>query len=111
MIIKQLHAKLDGCPREHLRDEKFLREVAERIVSALNMTVVKRVSHVYNPGVSVVFLLAESHLSIHTWPEIGFVDLEIESCKEESDVLKGLEIAIKMLKPKHFEKYVFEYKR
>jgi S-adenosylmethionine/arginine decarboxylase-like enzyme len=37
------------------------------------------------------------------------IDLEIVTCKDSSDVLKGLEIAIKHFKPENIEKNVWEY--
>ena len=73
------------------------------------MTIIKRVSHFYGPGVSVVFLLAESHVSIHTWPEFGFADFEVVSCKESSDIVKGLNMAVEALKPKGVDKNISEY--
>ena len=75
------------------------------------MHVVKRMSHYYGPGVSVVFLLAESHISIHTWPELGFADFEIVSCTGNSDVERGLEIAAKELGATRIDKNVSEYKQ
>lgn len=109
MKIKQLNAKLMGCPVEVLRDEKFLNKVVESMVSELEMNVVKKMSHYYGPGVSVVFLVSESHVSIHTYPEFNLANVEIESCKESSDVLKGLEVAISMLKPKEVQKHLTEH--
>ncbi|MEK6852573.1 MAG: adenosylmethionine decarboxylase [Nanoarchaeota archaeon] len=111
MIIKRLYAKLENCEKKTLVDEKLLNNLIENISFELNMTIVKRVSHVYNPGISVVFLLAESHISIHTWPEIDYADFDIVSCNKESDILKGLEIAIKVLKPKRVDKHILEYVR
>jgi len=109
MIIKQLTAKLSGCMPEKLADEKFLNQLIENISSEIKVTIVKRMSHFYNPGVSVVFLLAESHISIHTWPELGFADLDIVSCKGTSDVQKGLDMAVKALEPNKIEKNISEY--
>ena len=46
----------------------------------------KLISHQHNKfspqGVSIVFLLAESHLSVHTWPEKGMISLDLFSCKD-----------------------------
>ena len=108
MIIKQLTTKLSGCTPEKLADEKFLNQLLEEISSEIKVTIVKRMSHFYNPGVSVVFLLAESHISIHTWPELGFADLDIVSCKG-TDIQKGLDMAVKALNPKKIEKHASEF--
>jgi len=109
MNIKYLYAKLNGCQPDRLADEKFLVRLLDNISSEINVHVVKRMSHYYGPGVSVVFLLAESHISIHTWPELGFADFEIVSCTGNSDVERGLEIAAKTLGATKIEKRVSEY--
>ena len=42
--------------------------------------------HVLVPqGVTGTVLLAESHLAIHTWPEIGFVSIDVYVCNLKAD--------------------------
>ena len=46
-----------------------------------NLTVVAIQGHQFAPqGVSVVAVLSESHLSIHTWPELGYAALDVYTC-------------------------------
>jgi len=53
------------------------------------MTFIDKLSFKFNPhGLSMLYLIAESHIAIHTWPEYNLIDLEIVTCKEESDVWK-----------------------
>ncbi|HIH17362.1 MAG TPA: adenosylmethionine decarboxylase [Nanoarchaeota archaeon] len=111
MNIKYLYAKLNGCRPDKLADEKVLVRLLDDISSEINVHVVKRMSHYYGPGVSVVFLLAESHISVHTWPELGFADFEIVSCTGNSDVNKGLEMAAKALGATKVDKQISEYKQ
>lgn len=33
------------------------------------------------PGVSAVAVIAESHLSVHTWPEVGVITMDFYSCR------------------------------
>ena len=59
--------------------EAALLEAAERCGS----TIIEYHFHQFSPqGVSGVILIAESHLSIHTWPENGFVAIDIFTCGE-----------------------------
>jgi S-adenosylmethionine decarboxylase len=37
-------------------------------------------THFFGPGVSTVIILSESHLSAHTWPELGYVHLDVVTC-------------------------------
>lgn len=70
----------------------------ERINNALvdsaiagNMTVINVASHKFSPhGVTSLILLAESHISIHTWPEHGYAAVDIFACGK-GEPLKSLE--------------------
>jgi S-adenosylmethionine decarboxylase len=110
MRIKHLAAKLEGCQRDLINDKRLVLIVLDRISQVLKLRVLKRVLHEFSPhGISAVYLLAESHIAFHSFPEIGLVDLEIVSCSSSSDVLKGLEIAIRGFKPRKVRKRVWEY--
>jgi len=62
--------------------KKALVEAAKRA----HATIVDVVFHEFNPfGVSGVVVIAESHLSIHTWPEYRYAAVDIFSC---GDILK-----------------------
>jgi len=46
-------------------------------------TILNKVFHQFEPfGVSGVLLIAESHFSIHTWPEDGYASFDIQTCGE-----------------------------
>jgi S-adenosylmethionine decarboxylase len=51
------------------------------------------------PGISAFVILAESHVSFHTWPESGYVSLDIYSCKT-FDVDKAERFILDFWKPK-----------
>jgi len=72
---------LHGCPPERLDDERFVREAVVQASQEAHSTLLKLSSHKFDPqGVSAVGLLAESHLSIHTWPERGYAAVDIFTC-------------------------------
>lgn len=97
--VKHLAAKLSGCDVQLLNDEEMLITILDEVSSAVKMTVIQRAIHRFKPqGVSIVYLLAESHISLHTWPECGVADLEIVSCNEASDVLQGFRLCAKRLR-------------
>lgn len=57
--------------------------------------------HKFSPqGITGFILLAESHISIHTWPEINYVAIDIFSCGEKGKPYKGLEYLKKEFQPK-----------
>ena len=55
-------------------------------------TIVRSVFHRYNPqGVSGVVVIAESHISIHTWPEYGYAAVDFFTCGNAVDPYKAYE--------------------
>lgn len=52
-------------------------------------------------GVTILYLLAESHLSIHTYPEHGFCAIDCYTCGEDVDPRKAISYLTEKLKPKH----------
>ena len=49
-------------------------------------TVVQKCFHQFNPhGVSGVVIISESHLAIHTWPELGYAAVDLFTCGEQCD--------------------------
>ncbi|MBO8153483.1 adenosylmethionine decarboxylase [Thermovirga sp.] len=52
-------------------------------------------------GVSGVVVISESHLSVHTWPEVGYVALDIYTCGSESLPEKAVDYVLEMVEAKH----------
>ena len=79
---------------EILNNITYLYSVLSTACLKHNMTILGSVRHQFDPqGVSIVLLLAESHASIHTWPEKGKVCVDIYSCNLETplgDIAKEL---------------------
>lgn len=69
-------------------DAPDLTEAAfRRAVEAGKATLVELVVHQFAPqGVSAVAVIAESHLSIHTWPELGYAAIDYFTCGDHVDV-------------------------
>ena len=69
-----------GC--NYLEDEKKIKEVLVSASQAARATILHVHTHYFGKGqgVSGVAVLAESHISIHTWPERNFAALDIFMC-------------------------------
>ncbi|RJG04460.1 adenosylmethionine decarboxylase [Noviherbaspirillum sedimenti] len=77
-----LIADLHGIAREKLCDGAALDRLMRQAAESAGATIVYSHFHAFGAGQGVtgVVLLAESHISIHTWPEIGFAALDIFMC-------------------------------
>jgi len=78
---KHLLLELYRCDFEKLNDESFLRCALNRAAKLANATVLNLISNKFEPqGVTAIALLAESHISIHTWPESNYSAVDIFTC-------------------------------
>ena len=78
---KHLLLELYRCDSEKLNDESFLRCTLNRSAKLAKATVLNLISNKFEPqGVTAIALLAESHISIHTWPESNYSAVDIFTC-------------------------------
>ena len=89
-----LSAELHACagPARWMTDARNLREAAVQAVAEAGLQAVDAVFHQFpgrtpdEPGgVTGVVLLAESHLALHTWPELATVTLDVYVCNRSGD--------------------------
>jgi S-adenosylmethionine decarboxylase len=99
-----LTADLRGCAATQplMVQPQALRALCLREVQAVGLTPVGELFHRFPApgGVTGVVLLAESHLAVHTWPELGAVTLDVYVCNLQGDnsaraqrLLQGLQQA------------------
>ncbi|MEK7657676.1 MAG: adenosylmethionine decarboxylase [Patescibacteria group bacterium] len=81
-----------GIDEKKLKDDKGIKKLlkflpAEFKMRPLSQVVVKKVVSDFYPnwGISGFIMLYESHISLHTWPEEGYVAMDLYSCKDFDD--------------------------
>ncbi len=78
---KHLLLELYRCDFDKLNDESFLRCSLNRAAKLAKAKVLNLISNKFEPqGVTAIALLAESHISIHTWPESNYSAVDIFTC-------------------------------
>jgi S-adenosylmethionine decarboxylase len=75
--------QLRGVPPQHINDSDRLLTKLNALVDELALTRVSDHCHYFEPGVSAVIILSESHLAVHTWPELGYMHVDIVTCVEK----------------------------
>ena len=69
-----------------LNDKYLLIEVLKRICSSYDFEVLNIIDYSFQPfGCTILFLLSESHISIHTFPEKNHLSFDIYTCREYND--------------------------
>ena len=81
------------CDPETIEQVAVTREIFLEAAREANATVVGELFHQFEPvGVSGVLLIAESHVSVHTWPEERFVGVDIFTCGDEMDARVAIDV-------------------
>jgi len=81
-VMKHLLLRIEGG----MRDERFVLDTLLAACDAAKAHVRRVVEHSFYPdGYSVLVLLAESHATVHTWPEQGFALVDYFSCAKEAN--------------------------
>jgi S-adenosylmethionine decarboxylase len=89
-----------GIDFDVLNDIDFLQEHMKKAAEIIGATILTTEGWKFEPaGVTVVVILSESHLSIHTYPEKGFAALDGYTCGERIDPEPGIEYLLSVLTP------------
>ena len=73
--------ELKDCNPELLNDLTYIRRTMIETAENVGATSVGEAFHHFSPqGVTGILAIAESHISIHTWPEYGYAAADIFSC-------------------------------
>lgn len=92
ILGRHLIVELTDCDGQVLNDVSRLERYLNEAVRQSGATIVKSVFHRYNPqGISGVVIIAESHISMHTWPEYNYAALDFFTCGESVDPYRALE--------------------
>lgn len=74
-------AEIYGCQFEVLNDIKKVEDIMINAALEAGAEVREFVFHKFSPqGVSGVVVISESHLAIHTWPELGYAAVDVFTC-------------------------------
>jgi S-adenosylmethionine decarboxylase len=99
------HCLLDvtGCDAAQLDSLPAMRTMLETAAKIAGATVLGTHEHKFSPqGLSIVCLLSESHISIHTWPESGCATIDMYTCGDHCRPRSACEYILEKLKPSNY---------
>jgi S-adenosylmethionine decarboxylase len=95
---RHIVCELSGCQRSLLSDINGIAAMMNAAAKAAGATIMESAFHRFEPqGVSGTVILAESHLSIHTWPEMGYAAMDFYTCGEHTDPWLACDYAARTL--------------
>ncbi len=106
IVGKHYYANLYDIDPEKARDEESLKKavIEAAKLSVMNLVDIKSWSFGGNKGgVSVIALVVESHIAVHTWIEYSYATVDVYTCGKQSNPLPGIKHIINHLKPKTYK--------
>ena len=102
----QIHvvADLKEIDLDILRDADLLQETCSLALKSFGFTIINNLSHKFTEGgmgVTGIFLLSESHLAYHSYPEWGYLAIDLYSCNVNPEPV--IQYICQVLKPKQQE--------
>ena len=92
IVGKHCILELYDCDRLKLNDEAFVRTTITLATKVAGAQLLNLITHRFKPqGITGLALLAESHISIHTWPENGYAAIDVFTCGEHTMPEKACE--------------------
>ncbi|MGD0354374.1 MAG: adenosylmethionine decarboxylase [Dehalococcoidia bacterium] len=98
---KQILIELKDCNAELLNDTEYLRTLLSDVARQIGATVIKDSFYQFTPqGISGVVIIAESHISIHTWPEYSYAAVDVFTCGDVIEPKNAVKPMAERLKAK-----------
>ena len=95
---RHLLVEYSGCEGARLDDTEGVKAGLLAAAAAANTTVLDSWVHRFEPqGISAVVAISESHLSIHTWPELGYAALDVYTCGAEAEPDRAIAVVAEAL--------------
>lgn len=94
-------ADLWECDKGILDDHKKIKKILKEAAIISGATPLKYQDHKFTPnGITGVWILSESHISIHTYPDVFYAHVDIFTCGSKCRPEKGISEVINKLKSK-----------
>jgi len=97
-------AEVYGCSYDLLNDVEKVEQMMVNAALEAGAEIREVVFHKFSPqGVSGVVVISESHLAVHTWPELGYAAVDAFTCGERVNPWDMCNYLSKMLKASHMK--------
>ena len=107
--MKHILFDLLESPSELLDDEDYIRFSLYNATKISNSKLINLTVHKFKPqGITGLAMLADSHISMHTWPEKNIAKCDIFTCGDKCDPHKAVEYLGKAFKANKIETDAFD---
>ncbi len=104
VVGKHVYANLYDCDVNVISDEKILSDIVRKAAKLANAVLYELKVWKFGGnkgGVSVIGLVLESHIAIHTWPKYRYATVDVYTCGSHTDPWSAFKYIVSQLKPKN----------
>ncbi|MFO7151816.1 MAG: adenosylmethionine decarboxylase [Bacillota bacterium] len=99
---RHILAEIYDCDANILNDRELIEEIMVKAALEAGAEVREVAFHKFSPqGVSGVVVISESHLTVHTWPELGYAAVDVFTCGEKVNPWDACNYIAESFKAKH----------
>jgi len=99
---RHILAEIYGCDPQILNNKEFIEKIMVESALRAGAEVREVAFHKFSPqGVSGVVIISESHLTIHTWPELGYAAVDVFTCGDSVNPWNACDYMTEFLKAKN----------
>lgn len=81
LIVRHIIIELHHCRYEQLDDPHFLEEILFSLTNLMHTEVMAKATYHFKPqGVTSILIVGASHISVHTWPEYEYANIDLVVC-------------------------------
>ncbi len=105
IVGKHVFGSLYGIPPEVADDEDYVRQAVLDAVRAANATLIEIKSWKvggHKGGVSVIALVNESHIAVHTWTEYRYATVDAYTCGDHTRPERAFQLLVERLRPQYY---------
>ena len=94
-LVKHYIIEVFGLDRKDLLHTKSIKRKVDKLIKAFDLKILGKLVYDFKPfGATYLFVLSDSHLAIHTWPENNYLHIDLFVCSTadlKQDVKKVIE--------------------
>lgn len=108
VVAKHVFGSLYECDEKILSNISKLRKIVKEAVKISNSKLIRITSYKFGGGggISIIAIVAESHISIHTYPEYKYALVDVFTCGTHTKPEEAFEYIVKELKAKNYNKKI-----
>jgi len=89
------------CEFDKANSIKWITNMCKRLIKELDITTLKSIKHIFSPqGISLIYIISSSHMSIHTWPENNYIHIDFLTCAK-NDKYDNIDYVFKRVFPEN----------